>query len=904
MRKLFSETARFCHRRHRLVLAVAAAVTLVAGLLASRLEIALTWLDMVPADDPSVHEFDVIIAEFGSATDVVLAVENPDPVRLKEVASEVAAHLAGMAEYFSRVEYRRDRAFVLAHGLMLETSDDLEESRAIFADLDLVPFLEAVNGGFERSYIGGEDSLEDDELQLVSNVNGMVDIVTGLAGAVDSADRSRAAATVAERYVDDMLVPYSADRRMVLITLRPKVSINDIAGIGVVVPALRAELGRLASRYPDTRFALTGMHVIAQDEMETAGEDSFVLTAVAFVVILVAFVVAFRMGAAPMLAMITLLLGITWDLGLASLIVGRLNLMTVMMAVILLGLGVDYFIHILSGYCEGLDTGISAEEAAAYALDKVGTGVFIGALTTAVAFAVLTLVRMQVFRELGVILSLGIVTTMLVSFTVLPAMLAVTLPGRGTRAGRVLWGVLAMVTVVPAIMVGIERLARMVMRGPAGGRSSLFGRLGSLVDRRPAAVLAAVLATVAAAAAFVPRVWFDQNLMNMEMKGLESVELQREIIRRYGLSDSAVVFTAAGVEETQRLHAELDRSPLVGSIDSIASYLPSDADQAERLPHLAAISAALAAYKPGSGVDPRALEAQVERLRLNLLEISELATIGGQRLLEERLEALLAEGSVRDAARRLGSADPDVLAAVQAGFGARLGGLVAGMATPARISPADLPAAVLDRYRSRDGALYLTAVYARSDLFDRVSDSPFLAFVRRLAPKTTGMPVFMKVLIDDSARYGRSAMLIALAAIVVLISVDLRSPTLVLLGLAPLVLGSVLMLGIMGLAGVPLNIMSATMLPLIIGIGIDDGVHLLHRYRIEGPDFPAILGSVGKALFLTTFTTMIAFGSLAFAKMQAYVSVGVLLFVGMGSIYLVTVTFIPATLRLLARRKP
>ncbi len=127
------------------------------------------------------------------------------------------------------------------------------------------------------------------------------------------------------------------------------------------------------------------MHILAHDEIETTSSDSMILTNIAFLIVLAGFVIAFKMWGAPLLAMLSLILGIVWDLGIAALVVGRLNIITAMMALILIGLGVDYFIHILNGYTEGRAKGLSGEEAAVYSMEKVGTGVFIGALTTATA---------------------------------------------------------------------------------------------------------------------------------------------------------------------------------------------------------------------------------------------------------------------------------------------------------------------------------------------------------------------------------------------------------------------------------------------------------------------------------------------------------------------------------------
>ena len=92
-----------------------------------------------------------------------------------------------------------------------------------------------------------------------------------------------------------------------------------------------------------------------------------------------------------------------------------------------------------------------------------------------------------------------------------------------------------------------------------------------------------------------------------------------------------------------------------------------------------------------------------------------------------------------------------------------------------------------------------------------------------------------------------------------------------------------------------LNYMNFMALPLILGIGIDDGVHILHRYHLEGKgSVPLILKYTGRAILLTSLTTMIGFGSMAFATMRGTASMGLVLVLGVGSCFLSSAFVLPA----------
>ena len=93
-------------------------------------------------------------------------------------------------------------------------------------------------------------------------------------------------------------------------------------------------------------------------------------------------------------------------------------------------------------------------------------------------------------------------------------------------------------------------------------------------------------------------------------------------------------------------------------------------------------------------------------------------------------------------------------------------------------------------------------------------------------------------------------------------------------------------------------------LPLIIGIGIDDGVHLIHRYHYEGKDaIFTVFSSTGKAIIITSLTTMLAFGSLIFAIYRGFGSLGSALFLGVGTCLLASLFILPALLAMTEKNK-
>ncbi|SVD64743.1 uncharacterized protein METZ01_LOCUS417597, partial [marine metagenome] len=127
---------------------------------------------------------------------------------------------------------------------------------------------------------------------------------------------------------------------------------------------------------------------------------------------------------------------------------------------------------------------------------------------------------------------------------------------------------------------------------------------------------------------------------------------------------------------------------------------------------------------------------------------------------------------------------------------------------------------------------------------------------------------------------------------------NIRATLIVLL---PVVVGSVWTVGVMGLMKVSFNLANLVILPLIIGIGVVNGVHMVHRYREETDKSVNILSrSTGKGVVLSSLTTMIGFGSLMIADYQGIYSLGLVLTLGVGCCLIASITVLPSILRLCA----
>jgi predicted RND superfamily exporter protein len=145
--------------------------------------------------------------------------------------------------------------------------------------------------------------------------------------------------------------------------------------------------------------------------------------------------------------------------------------------------------------------------------------------------------------------------------------------------------------------------------------------------------------------------------------------------------------------------------------------------------------------------------------------------------------------------------------------------------------------------------------------------------------------------------------LYALAAVLVLLWIDLRSLAHSLLAMVPLGLGCVQLCGLLGWLDIPLNPANMIVLPLLLGIGVDDGVHLVHHWRRQGGRF-RLSDSLTVALLLNSTTTMAGFGSLILARHQGLASLGQVLTLGVMTCLASSILFFPALLAWISRHRP
>jgi len=139
---------------------------------------------------------------------------------------------------------------------------------------------------------------------------------------------------------------------------------------------------------------------------------------------------------------------------------------------------------------------------------------------------------------------------------------------------------------------------------------------------------------------------------------------------------------------------------------------------------------------------------------------------------------------------------------------------------------------------------------------------------------------------------------------VLVLLLDFGKPRHTLLALLPLAMGVVATLGLLALFGAALNPANMIGFPLILGVGADNGVHVLHDFRARKRGQRYVLGhATGRGIMVAALTTILGFGTLMIAAHRGLASLGLVLTLGVTCCMLTALVFLPALLNVMSRRK-
>lgn len=210
-------------------------------------------------------------------------------------------------------------------------------------------------------------------------------------------------------------------------------------------------------------------------------------------------------------------------------------------------------------------------------------------------------------------------------------------------------------------------------------------------------------------------------------------------------------------------------------------------------------------------------------------------------------------------------------------------------------APLDLSDTLLRSFLGPSGRQAVYA-YPAGDLWDEDEQALFLDRMRSLDPEVSGMPFLGAFMVGRSRRALRLGAAMGAILLLLWVALDLRRWRPTLLAILPAFLGLGALQGLMALFDLAWNPLNVMALPVVLGIAVDDGIHLVHRYRAESGDLAGTLAGTGRSIVLTSATNLAAFGSLVLSDHRGLSSFAAALCLGVLSALVITLVVLPPLL--------
>lgn len=585
----------------------------------------------------------------------------------------------------------------------------------------------------------------------------------------------------------------------------------------------------------DLTIGLAGGYLNALEDRRLIRRELIVNFSISLIAVLAIFYFSFRQWTAILFALVPLMMSPLLTLGLFSPFLGRLSESTGAFSAILIGLSIDFIILFYSRFLEERSAGMEFSRALEKSLSQTGPGIVTGAVTTAAVYYILLVSAFRGIQELGFLTGTGILLSLLCALFLFPALLAL---GRG---GKKEAGSMAEVSTF-----GLEKMGFLALRGP-----------GLVI------IISVILS--AATLVFALQVKINNDPKRLRPPGHSALFWEGRMQQKMEMGQETLILLkkASSLEQAlefqgslkEKLGQTLSKEISLSGYETLASLVPPNSQQARNL--------AWMVRQEKEALDPDRVEKTLKRS-----------------MEKEGLRVEPFEPGITMLRKMLTNREMLTVESIQ---GSPLGPL-------------------FERFLRKEGDSFLTAAYIHvlPDFWENEKAQTFFGKLIRETPGiliTGSTPV--KVELENlMAREAWVILLLSFLAVSALIYLDFRSLRLTFLSLLPVVLASIWTLGIMAIGNMPLHFMNLVVFSMVLGIGVDYGLHVIHRWK-ESPDagWKKGLEQVSRGIILAALTTMAGFGSLVLSGYPGLKSMGAVALMGVGFSAVLALTLIPCLLK-------
>ena len=605
------------------------------------------------------------------------------------------------------------------------------------------------------------------------------------------------------------------------------------------------------------RIRLTGGTALSYEELKSVSEANIQAILISFVLVALILFIGLDSIWLVFASLMTLFFGLITTTAFAAVTIGELNLISVAFAVLYIGLGIDFAIHLTLRYREQALLSSERNNALQIAMSHIFRSLILCAITTAIAFYSFIPTDYQGVAELGWIAGSGMFISLFFTVTLLPALLSLR-PYQSTSKKSLLT------------------------------ENRVVSFLATLPYQYSGHILLFTLVLLVGLLTQINRISFDINTLNLQDPENESVQTYRDLIKDSDSSPWSSILLKQSREETIKTIKEIEQLELVDKVIWHEDLLPKN--QEEKLfliDEMNLFMGVLSTEETMASINKSDRLIAIKDLKKQLDSFSDPELDNEINALKLNLSALLNK-----------RADNKSLMSLEKQLLFNLDGRIHSLndaLNAEEVGLEDIPAEVRDRWISKEH--YKIEIFPKEDLNDNAAMERFVKQLQAYDNTVIGSPVINIEAGNAVITAFKSAFTYALIAIALLLLFLIKQKLDAAIILVSVLVGSVFTFGFMLLFNIPLNFANIIGLPLLLGIGVDSGIHIADRYRQEQDSGRNIFTtSASRGVIVSSLTTICSIGNLAFSSHTGTASMGLLLTVGLASMMISTMMILPAFL--------
>ena len=786
------------------------------------------------------------------AGQIVVVIDGATPELAETAAASLAQGIAARKDIASAVRRPDGGPFFAQNGLLFlsrqevsDTTSQLITAQPVLGPLAADPSLRGVADGLATMMQGAKNGQTD--------LAKLDPLLKGLSDAVEKTLAGRPVFFSWEALMSAQGKSSMAPKRRILL-VQAKLDFAALEPGADAEDAIRALAMRLhLDAAHGVKVRMTGETPLADEEFASLKDKAWLVTSAMLAAVFLMLWLATRSFRMLACILITTIAGLIMTMGVGLAAVGRFNLISVAFIPLFVGLGIDFGIQLMVRFrAERLEK-VGVRTAMERAASHIGGSIAVAAGAIALGFFAFLPTSYVGVSELGVIAGLGMAIALILTMTLLPALVQLLHPPEQDLAVGYAW------------FAPVDRY---------------------LVEHRRV-VLGAFGVSVLVSIALLPLVRFDFNPMHLRNPNSEAISTLNDLMHDPENTPNAIDVLRPSLAQADQVAAKLAKLPEVDQAITLSSFVPED--QPAKLALIQDASLLLdTAVNP---IDFKPAPSDAETIQSLTAAAKALRDVPGG-----------PQPAAADAARlaaaldHLASASPTVRARAGQTLTAPLNALldqIRNMLAAQPVTLQGLPPDIVRNWLAPDGQAR-AQVFPKGDSNDNRVLVRFAKAVQTVAPDASGGPISIQQAARTIASAFIEAGILSLIAVALLLYAKLRSLKEVAFTLAPVVLSGFLTLATCVVIGQPINFANIIAFPLLFGVGVAFHIYFVMAWR--GGETNLLQSSLARAVLFSALTTGVAFGSLWLSSHPGTASMGKILMISIVLTLVCALLFEPALL--------